>query len=178
MSEPVQGGRARDGAAAADGEVVWELIGPDGEVKASGRTTNIITRVGDQMYGERGAGIGTAPASPTGMKLGTGATAVAKVDPGASLTTYLANSHQAFDATFPSTGLSPSNTRRITYQATWAPGKATSAGAITEAVIVNEALADATSAAAATVARVLLTGIGSKNAADTLKLSWTHDIGS
>jgi hypothetical protein len=163
-----------DGAPSA-GRVSWELRGPDGTVKASGEASNIITQVGDQMYGEKGAGVAGAPASPTGMKLGTGSTAVAKTGAGAALVTYLANSHQAIGT--PTSALNGA-VRRITYSATYAAGKATSAGAITEAVIVNEALTDATSAAAATVARVLLTGIGSKGAADTLALTWTHDIGT
>lgn len=128
------------------------------------------------MYGERGAGLGSAPAAPTGMKLGAGSTAPAKTGAGAALVTYLANSHQAFSGAATS-GLNGS-VRRITYSAVFAAGKATTASPITEAVIVNEALADATSAAAATVSRVLLTGVGSKGAADTLTLTWTHDIGS
>lgn len=158
-----------------EGRVEWVLTGPDGKVKRSGTAYNIITQVGDQMYGERGAGIAGAPAVPTGMKLGSGSTAVAKTGAGAALVTYLANSHQAIGT--PTSALNGS-VRRITYAATFAAGKATTASAITEAVLVNEALTDATSAAAATVARVLLTGIGSKGAADTLALTWTHDIGT
>ncbi len=158
-----------------EGKVAWELRGPDGEVKRSGTAFNTITQVGDQMYGERGAGLGSAPAAPTGMKLGGGSTAPAKTGAGAALVTYLANSHQAFSGT-PTSGLN-GTVRRITYAATFAAGKATTGAAITEAVIVNEALTDATSAVANTIARVLLTGIGSKGAGDTLTLTWTHDIG-
>lgn len=165
---------AHDGGAIT-GKVTWVLTGPDGKVKGEGRAFNVITQVGDQMYGERGAGLAGAPAVPTGMKLGTGSTAVAKTGAGAALTTYLANSHQAIAT--PTSGLNGA-VRRITYSATYAAGKATSASAITEAVIVNEALTDATSAAAATISRVLLTGIGSKGASDTLAITWTQDIGT
>ena len=165
---------AQDGTQ-VEGKVAWELRGPDGEVKRSGTAFNMITQVGDQMYAERGAGIGTL-AAPTGMKLGTGSTAPAKTGAGAALVTYLTNSHQTF-ASAAGSALNGS-VRRITYTATFAAGKATTGSAITEAVIVNEALTDATSAAAATVSRVLLTGVGSKGAADTLTLTWTHDIGS
>lgn len=157
------------------GTLTVELIGPDGVVKAREVTTNIITQVGDQMYAERGAGIAAAPAVPTGMKLGTGSTAPSKTGLGALLTTYLANSHQAFDAA-PTSGLNGA-ARRITYKATWAAGKATSTAAITEVVIVNEALADATSAEAATVARALVSGVASKAAGDSLVITWTHDLG-
>jgi hypothetical protein len=155
------------------GEVTWELHDEHGNLKRSGKAKNLITQVGDQLYGERGAGI-TTTAVPTGMKLGTGSTAVAKTGAGAALVTYLSDSHQAFDGTYPQSSL---NTGRvITYRVTYAAGKATTASAITEAVIVNESLSNATSAAAATISRVLLTGIGSKGASDTLTITWTHTI--
>ena len=41
---------------------------------------------------------------------------------------------------------------------------------------MTDAIADATSTAANTAARVLLTGIGSKGASDTLTLTWTHNL--
>jgi len=156
------------------GNVEWE-ISRDGVVLRSGRSQNLVTQVGDQLYAERGAAIASPPATPTGMKLGTGGGSASKSGAGAALTTYLANSHQAFDATYPQSALSGS-ARRITYVCTFAAGKATSASPITEAVIVNETLADATSAAAATISRSLLTGIGSKGAGETLTVTWTHDL--
>lgn len=156
------------------GHVVWELRDENGNLKASGETHNLVTQVGDQMYGERGAGIGSPPAVPTGMKLGTGSTAVAKTGAGAALVTYLSNSHQAFDGTYPQSALDSG--RKITYRSTFAAGKATTGSAITEVVIVNEALSDATSAAAATISRALLSGIGSKGASDTLTVTWTHTL--
>lgn len=164
-----------DDVAGIHGHVVVELRDENGDLKLLQEFDNLVTQVGDQMYGERGAGLAGAPAAPTGMKLGTGTTAVAKTGAGAALVTYLANSHQAFDATFPSSSLSGSS-RRITYKVTYAAGKATSATAISEAVIVNEALADATSAAAATIARILLPSPVAKAAGDTLTVTWTHDL--
>lgn len=158
-----------------EGQVTWVLTGPDGEVKVRGTAHNLITQVGDQMYGERGAGLAGAPAAPTGMKLGTGTTAVAETGAGAALVTYLTNSHQAFTGT-PASAVQGTS-RRITYTAAFAAGKATTASNISEAVIVNEALTDATSTAANTIARVLLTPAAPKGAADTLTLTWTHDIG-
>lgn len=158
----------------SEDNVSWVVTGPDGEVKAQGTAHNLITRTGAQMYAERGAGVGTV-AAPTGMKLGTGTTAVAKTGAGSFLTTYVANSHQAFSGT-PGSALQVDG-RRITYTAAFAAGKATTASAIAEAVIVNEVLTDATSLEAATVARVLLTPAAPKGANDTLTLTWTHDIG-
>lgn len=116
----------------------------------------------------------TAPALAVGMKLGTGSTAVAKNGAGAALTTYLTNSHQVFDSGFPTAVDGAGTGSVVTYKVTYAAGKATTASAITEAVIFTDFLADATSTAANTISRVLLTGIGSKGASDTLALTWTH----
>lgn len=157
------------------GLVVAELFNPDGDLIAYSEQPNLVTQVGDQYYGERAAGLGSPPAQVTGMKLGTGSTAVAKTGAGAALVAYLTDSHQAIAATYPQSALNGS-ARRITWRAVWAAGKATSASPITEGVIVNETLADATSLAAATIARVLITGIAAKGAGDTLTLTWYHDL--
>lgn len=153
------------------GEVVAELFGPDGELKARCVTRNLVTAVGDQLYASRGAGL-TSSALPTGMKLGAGSTAVAKTGAGAALVTYLSGSNKAFDATFPSAAAGV-----VSYKRTWAAGEATTASPITEVVIVTETISnDDTSTAAETVSRALLTGIGSKGASDTLAVTWTHTV--
>lgn len=155
----------------ANGVVVAELTGPDGELLARCVTTNLITSVGDQLYASRGAGL-TSSALPTGMKLGTGSTAVAKSGAGSALTTYLSGSNKAFDGTYPSATGGVASYRR-----TYAPGEATTASPITEVVIVTETIAnDDTSTEAETISRALLTGIGSKGASDTLTVTWTHTI--
>jgi hypothetical protein len=110
------------------------------------------------------------------MKLGTGGTAVAKTGAGAALVTYLSGSNKAFDATFPQSALNGSS-RRITYKRTYAAGEATTASAITEAVIVNDTISnDSTSTAANTMSRILVTGISAKGASDTLTATWNHDL--
>lgn len=43
-------------------------------------------------------------------------------------------------------------------------------------VLVTDALANATSSAANTIARALLSGIGSKGAGDSLTITWTHTL--
>jgi hypothetical protein len=174
-----QGGTINDGSG-IEGQVTWVLTGPDGKVKRSGTAFNVITDIGDQLYGERGAGIAGAPAVPTGMRLGTGSTtagnAPAKNGTGAALTTYLTGSNQAIGTP---TSAKPAAVRVITYSATFAAGKATTASAITEGVLVNDTIAtDATSAVANTLSRVALSGIGSKGAQDTLTITWTHSIGT
>lgn len=157
------------------GYVVAEIHGPNGKLKSRCEVRNLVTQVGDQYYGERASGIGLPPGQVTGMKLGTGSTVPAKTGAGAALVTYLADSHQAITGGFPTSALSGAS-RRIQWQAVWAAGKATTASAITEVVIVNDTLADATSSAANTISRALLTGIGSKGASDTLTVTWNHDL--
>jgi hypothetical protein len=88
----------------------------------------------------------------------------------------VANSNQAIGT--PTSALN-GVLRRITYTATFAAGKATTAGTITEVALVNDAIAtDATSTAANTLSRALLTGLGSKGAADSLALTYTWDVGT
>jgi hypothetical protein len=170
-------GRGADDGFPLCGEVTVELRAADGTLKARTVQPNIITERGDQYYGERAAGIASPPGQVTGMKLGTGSTAVAKTGAGAALVTYLSNSHQAIDGSYPTSSLS-SGKRRITWQAVWAAGKATTASAITEVVIVIDTLADATSNATNTISRALVTGVPSKEAADVLTITWTHDLGT
>jgi len=162
------------------GHLILERHDEHGNLLERFEGKNLVTQVGDQMYGERGGGVSGAPAAPTGMKLGTGSTsggnAVAKTGTGAALTTYLSGSNKAFDATYPQSSLNGSS-RRITYKRTYAAGEATTASAITEAVIVNETIStDATSAASATISRIAVTGISAKGASDTLTATWNHDI--
>jgi hypothetical protein len=162
--------------AGVTGELILERRDEHGNLLERFHGKNLVTQVGDQMYGERGAGIGSPPASPTGMRLGTGSTAVAKTGSGAALTTYLSGSNKAFDATYPQSSLNVSS-RRITYKRTYAAGEATTASPITEAVIVNDTIAtDATSTAANTIARVLVAGISAKGASDTLTATWNNDL--
>lgn len=155
------------------GQIRWRLT-RHGVLVRAGSVENLVTRVGDQMYAERGAGVAGALAVPLGMKLGTGGTAPAKTGSGAALASYLTDSDQEFDDDFPASALS-GDSRRVSYQCVWAEGKATTASPITEVVIVNEALADATSNASATVARGLA-AIGTKAADVVLTVAWTHDM--
>lgn len=157
------------------GTLIVERFDEDGELIERFEGSNLVTQVGDQLYGERGSGAGS-PALPTGMKLGAGSTAVAKTGAGAALVTYLAGSNKAFDATYPQSSLNGAS-RRITYKRTYAAGEATTASPITEAAIVTESIAsDTTSTEAETVARILVTGISAKGAGDTLTATWHHDL--
>ena len=156
------------------GWVTVTVVGPDGQIRHREEGPNLVTQVGDQIYGERGAGVSGAAAVPTGMRLGTGSTAAAKTGAGAAIVTYVTGSNRAFDATYPSSALNGS-ARRITYVATWAAGTATATG-IAEAVITNETpLTDVTGTAANTMARVVLSSTVNKGASDSLVITWTHD---
>jgi hypothetical protein len=154
------------------GHLVCEWHDKDGNLIHRSEQDNLVTAVGDRLYASRGAGL-TTSATPTGMKLGTGSTAVAKTGAGAALVTYLSGSNKAFDATFPSEAAGV-----VTYKRTYAAGEATSASNnITEAVIVTDTIAtDATSTAANTVSRVLLASPAPKAAGDSLTITWTHTV--
>jgi hypothetical protein len=139
---------------------------------------NLITDAGD-LYIAQKIITGIAPANPaaptalTGMKLGTGATAVAKSGAGAALVTYLTGSNVVFDATYPQTqDLGAGLGENAVYRCTWAAGVATNA-AITEVVAVNDAATNATSTAPNTASRALFGTAINKTATDSLAVTWT-----
>jgi hypothetical protein len=139
---------------------------------------NLITDAGDLYYATRGiaAVVPAAPADATkvtGMKLGTGSTAVAKNSTGAALVTYLSGSNVAFDATYPQTAnLGAGLGVNAVYRVTWPAGTATNS-ALTEAVIVNDSGTNATSTAANTISRIVFAAIN-KTATDVLVVTWNH----
>lgn len=153
-----------------------KLWSPEGDLLQVVEFENLITQVGDQYYGERAANITGQPAQVTGMQLGTGgATAAAKTGAGAAIVTLVASSLVALDAGFPTSALSGTS-RRIQWKTTWAAGVATANG-INEVVLVNQAIATQTAAPAAnTIARAVLGTTVNKGAADTLAITWNHDL--
>lgn len=170
--------RVKEDGAGLYGFGVIELRGPRGGLKKRIRFVNLITDAGDLYYATRGVA-GVSPAAPadatkvTGMKLGTGTTAVAKSGAGAALVTYLSASNQAFDATWPkTTNLGGGLGVTAEYRVLFAAGTATNA-ALTEAVIVNDSSTNATSTAANTISRIVFTAIN-KGALDTLTITWSH----
>lgn len=166
-------GRPTEDTALILGHGIAEVRGPDGTLKQRVEFTNLVTQIGDQVYGERGAGLAGAPAAPTGMQLGTGTTAVAKTGAGAAIGTLVANSLVAIGT--PTSGLNGS-ARRITYSTTWAAGTATANG-IAEVALVNQSTGTQTAApASATISRALLSPTVNKGAADSLTVTWTHDL--
>lgn len=150
-----------------------------GRAKALIPFANRITTTGDQYYASKGI-VGIAPASAsaptavTGMKLGTGTTAAAKSGTGSALITYLAGSNTAFASTYPQASAQAGTDAgwNVIYQSTWPAGTATNA-AITEAAIVTDSATNATSSAANTIARAVITSVN-KDSASTLTVTWSH----
>jgi hypothetical protein len=159
------------------GQVLAELWDANGELRDLLALGNLITQVGDQYWAERAAGIASPPAQAVGMKLGTGTTAVDKTGAGAALVTYKTGSNVLIASGFPTSSLTVEATpkRRITWKGSWPAGVATDA-ALAEAVLFNDANANATSSAANTIARVLLSPAINKGATEVLDLTWYHDL--
>ena len=161
------------------GTVAWKLFNADGTIADEGEMPNKITTVGDQYYAERASGIASPPAQVTGMRLGTGTTTEAKSGAGAALVTYLTNSNQAIDGGFPTSAVNGSY-RRISWQCTFAAGKATTSGTdIAEVVLVNDTIAtNATSSSGNTIARAKFGTTTPKASDQVLVVTWNHDIGT
>jgi hypothetical protein len=168
--------RGEPDTAVLRGHGVAEVHGPDGELKASIAFSNLITAVGEQRYAEAGAMASPSVAVPTGMQLGTGTTAPAKTGAGSSIGTLVASSLLPLNGT--PTSSVPSSVRRITYATTWAAGTATANG-IAEVALVNQSIGTQTAApASSTIARALLSPAVNKGSADSLTVTWHHDIGT
>lgn len=156
------------------GELSYVLLDKHGRVKQRGVVKNLVTDVGDEFYAKKGAGVAINAVS--GMKLGTGTTAVAKNGAGAALVTYTSGSQRALDSAVTATTLGAGAGWRVRHITTWPAGVVTVSG-LAEVVIVNESsLTDATTAAANTTARALLSPVVNKGASDTLAVTWDHNI--
>lgn len=160
---------------ALKGDLHVVLTGPDGEVKYDHTVTNLITQIGEQRYGEAGAGVGSL-AAPATMQLGTGTTAATKTGSTAAIVTVVASSVVAIGT--PTSALSGSNTRQLTYSCTWPAGTATASG-ISEVVLTSQGIGTQTAApASVTYSRALLSPTVNKGASDSLTVTWNHAIGT
>lgn len=147
----------------------YELRGPDGALKQEGVIENLVTDHGDEWSARRTANL-TAPSVITGMRLGTGTTAVAKTGAGAAIVTYVTGSAEAVTSQI----LDPGAGWDAEYANTWAAGVATANG-IAEMVVTDESpLTNVAGTAGNTVARALLSPVVNKGAGDTLTVTWTH----
>lgn len=161
---------------------VAELFDADMRHKLVVPFANLITDAGDLYYASK-AIVGIAPASPsaptavTGMKLGVATTAVGKTSTGAASLAasadYITGSNGAFDATYPNTSnLGAGLGVNAVYKRTWAAGTATNS-TINSVVIVNDSATDATSTAANTISRAVISTVN-KTSSDTLAITWNH----
>lgn len=157
---------------------IAELIDGDGRLKLVVPFHNLITDAGDlyvagKMITAIAPASASAPTAATGMKLGTGTTAVAKSGAGGALVTYLTASNAAFDTSYPQTAnLGAGLGVNAVYKTTWAAGTATSS-TINEVVIVNDSSTNATSTAANTYSRAVITTVN-KTSSDSLAVTWNH----
>lgn len=157
------------------------LRGPDGEIKQCEPFHNLVTTAGDKWYAQAAAaaagGSAASPTTPNGMKLGSGSTAAAKSGAGGALVTYISGSNNAFDSVPAASAVTGTDTGwEVTYVTTWAAGDATATPAgsgIEEVAIVNDQATDATSTAANTYSRAVITEVV-KNAGDSLTITWKH----
>lgn len=155
------------------------LRGPNGAIKRQGgllvpNFKNLITDVGDEVWAKRLAAVSVN--LPTGMRLGTGSTAVSKNGAGAAIVTYLSGSNRDFDATYPTAASKGAGLGwRVTFRTTWPAGVATANG-ISEVVITNETPhTNVAGTAANTLSRALLSPVVNKGASDSLEVTWYYD---
>lgn len=159
------------------GEGFAELRGPDGDLKELVVFHNIITKIGDNYYMERASGISSPPNQVTGMKLGTGTTAINKpAGTGLAIATYAGTgitASKAIDATWPQATLDVPGCQ-IQWKTSWSAGQVT-VNNLAEVVVSNQtSLADDGGTTADTISRALLSPTISKGASDTLAITWNH----
>lgn len=141
------------------GDVHFLIKGPDGLVKLDKWERNLVVTVGrahiaDQLSDQ-------SEAQMSHMAVGTGTTAVVAGD--TALQTEL--DRNALDSA-PTQGTG-SNTHKVTYICTWAPGDGT--GALTEAGIFN-------SASAGTMLARTVFAVKNKGADDSLVITWVVSL--
>lgn len=140
-----------------DDNVLIQLFGPDGKLKDEQHAHNLVVTAGknhiaDQLSSSPGQG------AMSHMAIGTGSTAAAAGDTALGTETDRNALTSRTDAT-----------NVVTYVGDWAAGDGTNA-ALREAGIFNAG------AAGTMLARVVYSNID-KQAADTLKITWTVTIG-
>jgi hypothetical protein len=117
----------------------------------------------------------------TGMKLGTGSTALNKTTPtGMDIGTYGTGvtANKVFDATYPQfANLGNGLGATATFKTTWNAGEATVSGLNEVAIIAEWPFTDTNTTSGATkgtVSRALLSPVVNKGASDTLAITWVH----
>ena len=140
------------------GHVLLELYGPDGRLKETRETDNLVVDAGENHIADR------LSSSPSGaamgwMAIGTGATAAA-----------FGNTALGAEIDRNATTSITDSANVVTYVGNWAAGDGTNS-AITEAGIFNAA------STGTMLARAVFAAIN-KGASDTLAITWTVTIGT
>ena len=140
------------------GHVLLELYGPDGRLKETRETDNLVVDAGEAHIADR------LSSSPSGaamgwMAIGTGATAAA-----------FGNTALGAEIDRNATTSITDSANVVTYVGNWAAGDGTNS-AITEAGIFNAA------STGTMLARAVFAAIN-KGASDTLAITWTVTIGT
>lgn len=163
-------------------------------ISAVGSTTTFTVPVGAAPGAYTSGGTVTAIASAaaqtypvaTGMKLGTGTTALNKTTPtGMDIGTYVTGitANKTFDATYPQfANLGNGLGATCTFKTTWNAGEATQSGLAEVAIIAEWPYTDTNTTSGATkgtVSRALLSPTVNKGASDTLAITWVlKNLGS
>lgn len=155
--------------------VVTAVGGGSGEDGATTFTFYVGTALG------AGSAFGTATGPAIGkanrMRLGTGATAVAKNGAGSAIVTYVGSitATKAFDATYPQlSDLGAGLGKYLVYKTTWNAGEATQNGLAEVVIAIDNLAGDIAGTAAFTISRALLSPTVNKGASDTLAITWNH----
>jgi len=136
---------------------------------------NLVTDVGDGHISKRIAE-GDTEDIVTGMKLGTGSTAVTKNGVDSDMEAYISGSEEALDSAPADATKGAGAGWRTTFVCTWIAGDVTNA-TINEVCLTNQtALADNTSAEADTIARFVFGSTIDKQSGDSLEVTWQIDI--
>lgn len=159
---------------------IAELVDGDGKLTQLVPFHNLITDAGDLYIAGKvitaiAPASASAPTAANGMKLGTATTAAGKTSTGAASlaasSDYISGSNAAFDSSYPQTSnLGAGLGVNAVYKTTWAAGTATNS-TINSVVIVNDQGTNATSTAANTYSRAVLTTVN-KTSSDTLAITW------
>ena len=156
-----------------------DLMDAEGDLRTRSYFGNLITTVGDEYYARRGANVSPGTV-PTGMRVGTGSTGVAKSGAGSAIVTYEGSlgASQPMDGSFPTCAAIGSDVGwRITWKVTWALSEGNLASPIAETVVTNETgPTDVAGNAANTISRALVSPTVTKTGADTLAITWQHDF--
>jgi len=150
------------------------LTDEHGTVKYQERGSNLITDHGDNWIAARL--YDNAQNIVTGMRLGTGATAVAKSGAGGAIVTYKTGTNKALDAAATDATKGAGLGWRTTFITTWPAGTGTDV-ALAEVVLTDETpLTDVAGAVGNTPARYVFAATIDKQAGDSLAVTWQADF--